>query len=63
VERLWSGGVEYKALQPRLSAEALEDGSGLGEERLGLLGVSFLGQPLGMLEEGDGQPEGDSEFA
>jgi hypothetical protein len=43
--------------------EAFEDGCRLGEERLGSLRVTVLCQPLAMLQQGDGAPEGDGEIA
>jgi hypothetical protein len=51
--------VDGQAFEPRLSAEALEDRSGLGEEWLGPLRVSFLSEPLRVLKEGHGEPEGN----
>jgi hypothetical protein len=55
--------VESEALKPGLSAEALEDRSGLGQEWLGPMRVLVLCEPVGVFEELAARPEGNSELA
>ena len=54
---------DSQAFEPRPGAKALEGFSHLGEEWFGSRCVSVVCEPLGVLKERDGQPEGDAKLA